>query len=243
MSTRDQSPAASAAYFADRFHEYSARTDTDRRAYVVEELRLLEERGASMLRAILLHPYPKAQKIALEMLREGHDGSTGEQVLRGPQRASWRLRLVDGVVWTPEQMEADIAKMKIEPGPKFDEARRAWLVGKVPQADPQGRILPPETRGRVLRAKVGNLGAQMAASSLQDASRAAAWSGERRRARDSVGQDLYVLVDVTREPRDLSLAHALAVLRQWGAGIAAQLDHHLVEEVPPAPLASPRAKG
>ncbi len=67
-------------------------------------------------------------------------------------------------------------------------------------ADPQGRILKGEDKGK-LRAKIGNLPFASTAQRAEASAR---------------GQDMYATVDVGREPVSLSLAAAVLVWRQWG---------------------------
>lgn len=67
-------------------------------------------------------------------------------------------------------------------------------------ADPQGRILRGEDKGK-LRAKVGNL--------------TFATTAERAEASQR-GRNLYRTVDVGRDPMSFSLADAVLVWRQWG---------------------------
>lgn len=103
------------------------------------------------------------------------------------------------------------------------EHRAGWLLRLVPDAepprsDPQGRPLPPELAGKVLVAKVGTLGNQLGPEA--EAREVQQWGAEAREARDRQGRDLYRCVKITREGITLDLADALAVLRQWGVGVA-----------------------
>lgn len=103
------------------------------------------------------------------------------------------------------------------------ENRAGWLLRLVPDAepprsDPQGRQLPPELAGKVLVAKVGTLGNQLGPEA--EAREVQQWGGEAREARDRQGRDLYRCVKITREGTTLDLSDALAVLRQWGVGVA-----------------------
>jgi hypothetical protein len=100
-----------------------------------------------------------------------------------------------------------------------------------PPCDAQGRNLPDELRGKTLRVKVGNVGAALHDLHLQDASRAKAGSAETRKAKEATGRDLYQHLDITREPREVSLEHAVSILRAWGKGLVDKVERALVEEI------------
>lgn len=104
-------------------------------------------------------------------------------------------------------------------------APREWRLklvdgGKPPTVDPQGRQIPPAEAGKVLVAKVGVLGGELGPEA--DSREVMQWGAEKRAARDRQGRDLYRYVRITREPTVLSLVDAMAVLRQWGVGVAAR---------------------
>jgi hypothetical protein len=99
---------------------------------------------------------------------------------------------------------------------------RSWMLRLVdgetpPDADAQGRKLPPEKRGKVLKAKVANLGGQLGGQA--DQREVSRWSGMQRQARERQGGDLYVYREVTREPQAFTFDEALAILAQWGIGV------------------------
>lgn len=115
-----------------------------------------------------------------------------------------------------------------ESGEPVVESRewRLRLVDGVapPVVDPQGRALNGADRGKVLVAKVGNLGGTL--SPARPAKEAMAFSGEARKAAESSGRNLYRTVRVTRAGVSLSLDDALTVLRQWGYGVTQQQYQH-----------------
>lgn len=100
---------------------------------------------------------------------------------------------------------------------------RAWRLklvegGKPPLVDPQGRQLPANEAGKVLVAKVGVLGGELDASA--DSREVMQWGAEKRDARARQGRDIYRYVRIGREPVEVSITDAFAILRQWGVGVA-----------------------
>ena len=106
----------------------------------------------------------------------------------------------------------------------YDHARQ-WMLALVegetpPDRDAQGRLLPSDKRGKVLKTKVGNLGGNLGRQA--DAREVTRWSGVNRQARDRAGGDLYVYREVTREPQPFTFDDAVAILSKWGIGVAAR---------------------
>ena len=104
-------------------------------------------------------------------------------------------------------------------------ASRPWTLRLVdgetpPDRDAQGRLLPSDKRGKVLKTKVGNLGGNLGRQA--DAHEVTRWSGVNRQARDRAGGDLYVYREVTREPQPFTFDDAVAILSKWGIGVAAR---------------------
>lgn len=104
-------------------------------------------------------------------------------------------------------------------------ASRPWTLRLVdgetpPDRDAQGRLLPADKRGKVLKTKVGNLGGNLGRQA--DAREVTRWSGVNRQARDRAGGDLYVYREVTREPQPFTFDDAVAILSKWGIGVAAR---------------------
>lgn len=100
---------------------------------------------------------------------------------------------------------------------------REWRLrlvegGKPPLSDAQGRPLSEADAGKVLLAKVGVLGGQLGTEA--DPQEIRQWGADAREGRDRMGRDLYRYVRITRAGTSLSLADAIAVLRQWGVGVA-----------------------
>lgn len=124
-----------------------------------------------------------------------------------------------------------------------------------PVRDPQGRMLAKEEQGKVLRVKVGNLGANLGAQA--DAREIERFSGAARMARSQRGQDLYITRDVTRNAQSFTLDDAVKILSAWGVGVPMrQYDRHpkgtegergqcrwLVEEVTAQPVQQPAPGG
>jgi len=134
---------------------------------------------------------------------------------------------------------------------------REWRLRLVegaspPAADAQGRPLPPAERGKALKAKVGTLGDQLGPES--DAREVMRWSARERDNRSRMGRDLYRYVTVTRQGVTVTFDDAVAVLRQWGVGVARRQFRRtadgsdgqlqwLVEEVTPRMRAAERPSG
>lgn len=102
---------------------------------------------------------------------------------------------------------------------------RPWALRLVdgaipPSSDPQGRALAAADKGKVLVAKVGNLGGNL--SPARPAKEALAFGADARRAAESSGRNLYRVVRITRTGTTLSLDDALTVMRQWGYGCTQQ---------------------
>lgn len=103
---------------------------------------------------------------------------------------------------------------------------RMWFLRLVdgaepPHLDPQGRPLDAKDRGKVLRAKVGNIGGNNGGNTpaLADIRSCAGVSGDNRTRANYARQNLYLTVDITAQPRALPLAQAVTILRQWGLGV------------------------
>jgi hypothetical protein len=93
-----------------------------------------------------------------------------------------------------------------------------------PQRDPQGRALPTDKAGKVLVVKIGQRSAGAEARSIDANAR----------------RDIYETTEVTASPRAYRLREAVIILRQWGVGVADDIDRHLVEEVLDAPKGGKR---
>ena len=76
--------------------------------------------------------------------------------------------------------------------------------------------VPPIERGKVLYAKVGNLGPPSGDKAVD--AEAAAWGGNMRQSRIRSRQPLYVEQKITSTPRPFTIDHANVILRQWGVG-------------------------
>ena len=129
---------------------------------------------------------------------------------------------------------------------------------KPPLLDPQGRKIEPDAQGKVLRAKVGLLGASRGRDHVSAAAKQ--WDGNARAAKSmSMSAPLHVMRDITSKPTVLTLREAALVLSRWGVGCTAKQylrppgwvpgqhsteqgqDTWLVEEVPAAATAKTRA--
>lgn len=103
-------------------------------------------------------------------------------------------------------------------------APRDWKLrivegGVPPEADAQGRPLPEGQRGKVLMAKVGTLGNHLGPEA--DSREVMRWGAVNRQNIDHTGRDLYRYVRVTHQWTPVStFDDAVAVLRQWGIGVA-----------------------
>lgn len=101
---------------------------------------------------------------------------------------------------------------------------REWKLrivkdGVPPLTDAQGRTLPQAQQGKVLAAKVGTLGNHLGPEA--DSREVMRWGGANRQNIDHAGRDLYRYVRVTHEWTNISsFDDAVAVLRQWGIGVA-----------------------
>lgn len=189
--------------FCEEYHSFLGRTLMERQAYVAAELRRLDASGAPVLRAVLSHPYDGCRNVSLALL--------------APENGNAVQGSGDPVLTAP---------------------RHVWWLrlvegAELPPTDPQGRRLPDEIRGKVLRAKVGLVGWLPGDPSTHDPAAVAAAGGEARRKRESTGRDLYLTTDVTRDPRPYPFQQAVIILRAYGRGVAGELNRQLVEEVPP----------
>lgn len=110
-----------------------------------------------------------------------------------------------------------------------------------PLVDSDAKPLPPDLRGKVLRAKVGYNGDDP--SLKNDPIRTRAFAGPSLRATQRT-MGLYRHVDVSSEPEAYSLEEATLILRMWGVGVrqrrmrGGKRDCWLVEEVPRAAKAT-----
>lgn len=136
-------------------------------------------------------------------------------------------------------------------------APREWRLrlvegGVPPSVDGQSRPLPPELRGKALKAKVGVLGDDLGPEA--DAREVQRWSAQQRDARRRMGRDIYRYVTITRQPTTVSFDDAVAVLRQWGVGVARRQHRRepdgsdgqlqwLVEEITPSSRVQPATEG
>jgi hypothetical protein len=105
----------------------------------------------------------------------------------------------------------------------LDESRRSvWLRlvegAEPPDTDPQGQLLPSDLRGKVLRAKLGNVNGDGMSGTVR-----ATIIGSRR--------PLYRTMDITAEPRSMSLSDAVLVLRQWGYRVRQSEFYHRGERM------------
>ena len=89
-----------------------------------------------------------------------------------------------------------------------------------PDRDAQGRPMPPELKGKVLRTKVGNLGGNVAATA--DKHELSRWNAEARQSRERSRGDLYRYVDITRKASPFAIDDAIKVLSMWGVGVTAK---------------------
>lgn len=101
---------------------------------------------------------------------------------------------------------------------------REWRLrivegGVPPLADAQGRPLPDAQRGKMLAAKVGVLGNHLGPEA--DSREVMRWGAVNRQNTDHAGRDLYRYVRITHQWTNVStFDDAVAVLRQWGVGVA-----------------------
>ncbi len=177
--------------FDVQWHQYEGQPDAVMRMRVAEELRRLDAAGAPLITCVLTIPDDRIQQVALERLRENDDGE-GAPVY---EPREWRLRIVkDGVA------------------PPTDAQGR-------PVTDAKGRPLGPDMVGKVLMAKVATLGNQLGTEA--DAREVMRWGGQSRQNMDHTGRDLYRHVRVAKQWTTMSsFDDAVAVLRQWGIGVA-----------------------
>lgn len=174
------------------------RPEADQEAYVASELRRLESEGHPVLRPVLNCPDDWAKFLALNMLRMGAT-SEGEET---PSLATVYLRLVD-----PNVLEYE--------NPDTGETEKGAAVP--PPRDPQGRPLPKDKVGKVLVAKVGNVGGNV--DPAREASQTKAFAGPRRLQLTKSGQSLFVTREVTRTPAAFPLREAVLILQAWGFGV------------------------
>lgn len=184
---------------------FDKREPGEQEAYVISELRRLRAEGKPLIRAMLNCAEPWAQHLANRFLREGVD-TNGDPVFEDGERFDTvYLRLVP-----PEALDWE--------DPDTGETERAVAVP--PRRDPQGRpVQPRDKAGKVLIAKVGNLGGNLDPKN-DDATKAArAFGGDKRSVNDRTGRNLYITREVTREPRPFTFREAVTILRQWGYGV------------------------
>lgn len=176
--------------FEIEWHRYEGQPDATMRALVAAELRRLDEAAAPLITCVLTIPDERVQQVALERLRENDDGD-GRPIF---EPREWKLRITkDGVA------------------PSTDAQGR-------PVTDAQGKRLQPNDVGRLLMAKVGTLGGTLGPDA--DSREVMRWGATNRQATDHAGRDLYRHVRIGKGWTVVSFDDALAVLRQWGVGIA-----------------------
>lgn len=223
--------------------QYGNRPESDQEAYVASELQRLTDEEKPVLRAVLNCPDDWCKFIAMNLLTVGATAD-GTPV---PSLPMVYLRLVDPSVLDYEH-------------PGTGEVEKGAAVP--PSRDPQGRPLPKDKVGKVLVAKVGNLGGNIPTN--REASQAKAFGGDRRLSLGKAGHTLFVTREVTRTPAPYPLRDAVLILQSWGFGVgdvvfrslrsadrsgqrARGLCQWLVEEVPEeaalVAIAAAKAKG
>lgn len=176
--------------FEIQWHQYEGQPDAVMRMRVAEELRRLDASGAPLLTCVLTIPDERVQQVALERLRENDDGE-GQPIYDSRE---WKLRVIkDGVA------------------PATDAQGRGVT-------DAKGRPLPASEVGKVLMAKVGTLGNTLGADA--DSREVMRWGAVNRQSMDHTGRDIYRHVRIGKAWTVVSFEDALAVLRQWGVGVA-----------------------
>lgn len=176
--------------FEIQWHQYEGQPDAVMRMRVAEELRRLDAAGAPLLTCVLTIADERVQQVALERLRENDDGE-GRAIYDSRE---WKLRIVkDGVA------------------PAADAQGR-------PVTDAKGHPLPASEVGKVLMAKTGTLGNTLGPDA--DSREVMRWGANNRQSMDHTGRDIYKHVRIGRAWTVVSFDDALAVLRQWGIGVA-----------------------
>lgn len=190
--------------FCDQWEElgYDKREESAQEDYIGAELERLVETNQPVLRAILAHPNDWVQFTALRLVREGVN-SRGNATVHIP---SVMLRLV-----APDRLEYE------HPDSTADKSLNVKAAAVPPPRDPQGRPLPKEKRGKVLVAKVGNLGGNIPID--RDARETERFGGVARDNMARTFRTLYITREITRQPAQYSLRDAILILRQWGFGI------------------------
>ena len=160
------------------------------------------------------------------------------------------LAALDGMV---QQIALDLVmKGHDANGEQLFEPRQ-WMLrlrqgAQPPVLDPHGRELPLEERGKVLAAKVGNIGAHVNLAKMAGGVDGASnrFSGDARPGM----REKYHVQKIGRTATPVTFDRAVAVLRQWGVGVRRNQhavksgwrpgsdygegqDRWLVEEVPP----------
>lgn len=178
--------------------QYGVRSESEQEAYVASELRRLVDEEQPTLRAVLNCPDEWAKFLALNLLKVGATAA-GEET---PTLPVVYLRLV-----SPDALSYE--------DPVTGEVDREAAIP--PPRDPQGRPLPKDKVGKVLVAKVGNLGGNVPTE--REASQARSFGGDRRLALSKGQQSLFVTKEVTRTPAPYTLRDAVLILKAWGYGI------------------------
>lgn len=177
--------------FADNWPSHARRTQREKANYVASELARLDRAGQPLLLTVLQQQDLDLQQVALDVLRS------------------------NGVGYGVDD-PTGFGEAPLRP-------RNAWRLRLVaderpPTTDPQGRPLPDDLRGRVLVAKVGNLGGER--TGQQNVEVAGEHSSTARTNRVFTGRSIYRLKQVRREAQDYTFDDAVAILRQWGVGVA-----------------------
>jgi hypothetical protein len=202
--SEDPNPLSSAEVqsipFCDQWaaENYDAKDAATQETYIADELRRLQAEGAPILRAVLACGEEWVIFVALKLIYAGVD-SQGVPVVDLPM-VYLRLVAPDALVYEhPETREVQTG------------------VATPPSRDPQGRLLPRDKIGKVLVAKLGNLGGNL--DPKLDAKAAMQFSGPRRDAAVRAGKPIYITKEITREPKAFTVREAVVVLKQWGFGI------------------------
>ncbi len=129
------------------------------------------------------------------------------------------LAAMDGMV---QQLALDLIKAGVDGNGEPVIAPRVWMLrlrrdAVPPSLDPHGYELPKDKRGKVLVAKVGNIGAHINLALVEGGVNNATsqFSGDARpgmRVR-------YHTQEIGRTATPVTYDRAVAILRQWGVGV------------------------